>query len=398
MDSKKKIIIGVVSIIFIILVVLIISIALKANILSTFLNKENIDPIESETIDTVKDDKHPGEESADITNPNLDTEIEDEKENNIETSKEELTANNPKEYTDKQESDNSQEDEPNKEEELENPTHSEPKEKDIVIYVGQKLNIPGSGQATTNQPAKVVSSGINTIYDKQIALTFDAGWIYEPTIDILNVLDKYNVKSTFFLRGYWVKDHTDLAKEIIRKGHIIENHSLTHPHMREMSEEQIRNEIRETARIIKENVNKKSYLFRPPFGEYDDRVLKVLGEEGYSYAVMWSIDTHDWAEEIRGNKVTTQYIIDRVLNNANHKGIILMHIGHQKTVEALPEIIEGLKSRGYTLTTVNEMLKKTTNTDIKDKIYIVKKGDTLYSISKRYNITVEEIVELNNLE
>lgn len=321
------------------------------------------------------------------------------KEESIDNDKE---SKREEEFQDKKEiSEESSSEETEEEKESQDKPKTDPDKEfkeDIVINVGQKLKIPDLENQIVYKSAKVVSSGISSSYSKQIALTFDAGWIYEPTVDLLNVLDEYNVKSTFFLRGYWVRDHKDLAKEIINRGHIIENHSLTHPHMREISEQEIREEIKETTRIIEDTTNRTPYLFRPPFGEYDDRVLKILGEEGYSYAVMWTIDTHDWAEEIRGNKVTIQYIIDRVLNSDSHKGIVLMHIGHQKTVEALPEVIEGLKSKGYTLTTANEMLKKANNTTIKDNIYTVEKGDSLSTIAEKYNTTVEEIIKLNNLE
>ncbi len=85
-------------------------------------------------------------------------------------------------------------------------------------------------------------------------------------------------------------------------------------------------------------------------------MLKVAGEQGYKYTVMWSIDTIDWAETSGGVAITRDYITNKVLNNVTDKDIVLMHIAYQKTVDALPRMIETLKSRGYTFKTVPQMV------------------------------------------
>ncbi len=209
------------------------------------------------------------------------------------------------------------------------------------------------GQVTSST---VVSKGIVNASTKQIALTFDAGWEYETVIPLLNMLDQYGVKATFFLRGYWVKDHQNLAKEIQKRGHSIQNHSLTHPHMKEMTEAEIRKEFAESTKIFKDVLGITPVLFRPPFGEYDNTVLKIAGEQGYKYTVMWSIDTIDWAASSGGVTIDSKYITDKVLNNATDKDIVLMHIAYMKTVDALPRMIQTLKDRGYTFKTVPQML------------------------------------------
>ncbi|SHI75013.1 polysaccharide deacetylase family protein [Parasporobacterium paucivorans] len=263
-----------------------------------------------------------------------------------------------------------------------------------IIYVGQVLKIPASGGAVTS--SQVVSGGVIAADGKQIALTFDAGWLYDQTEPLLNVLDAYDVKSTFFLRGYWVSDHPQLAKEIAGRGHEIENHSLTHSHMTAMTDVQILNEMVQSTDIILSTTGIRPHLFRPPFGEYDARMLPILGAEGYDYTVMWTVDSHDWAEELNGVAITEAYLINRVLSNATDNGIVLMHVGGYHTVEALPEIITGLKNAGYSLVTVNDMLPASSGAD-GYVLYTVVKGDTLYAISRRYGISVEELIEFNNL-
>lgn len=262
-----------------------------------------------------------------------------------------------------------------------------------VICVNQQLVIPVSGGSAAVE-SKVIDAGTKSSSSKQIALTFDAGWLYDQTLNLLEVLDEYQVKSTFFLRGQWVKDHPDLAKEILARGHSIENHSLTHSHMKDMTNSEVINEMITSTNIFKEITGYRPYLFRPPFGEYDSRILKILAEHGYPYTVKWTIDSLDWAEELNGVKITEQYLIDRILSNASSNGIVLMHVGGYQTVNALPEIIEGLQKDGYKLIKVNDMLP-VPSTSKDEMIYTVKQGDTLTSIAKNYGITVDEIINAN---
>jgi peptidoglycan/xylan/chitin deacetylase (PgdA/CDA1 family) len=209
---------------------------------------------------------------------------------------------------------------------------------------------------TTADISMVIEAGIVNQATKQIALTFDAGWLYENTEALLNLLDEYKLKATFFVRGLWVKEHPDLAKEIVNRGHALENHSFTHGHMITMTDIEVENEIRDTTDIIRKTTGYLPQLFRPPYGEYDKRILRILKEEGYPYTILWTVDSHDWAEELNGVKITKDYLVSRILKNASENGIILMHVGGYETINALPEIITGLLSEGYKLVKVNDML------------------------------------------
>ncbi|HZK24661.1 MAG TPA: polysaccharide deacetylase family protein [Oscillospiraceae bacterium] len=262
-----------------------------------------------------------------------------------------------------------------------------------IIYVGQKLLLPFSG--TKQTVSQVITQGVISSQQPQIALTFDAGWLFDQTNDILDVLDDYGIKSTFFLRALWAEAHPDLAREINRRGHRLENHSLTHGHLIKMTDDEVRKELQKSTSIIKEITGSQPRLFRPPYGEYHERLLQLVGEAGYPYTVTWTVDSHDWAAEIRGQQVTTDYLVARVLNNASPNGIILMHLGGYQTVAALPRIITGLQDQGYRLVTVNEMLPPTATEAT--SAYTVQPGDTLYAISRRYKITVQELIQLNNL-
>ncbi|MCL4384951.1 MAG: polysaccharide deacetylase family protein [Actinobacteria bacterium] len=197
---------------------------------------------------------------------------------------------------------------------------------------------------------------MNKDNDKQVALTFDSGWEYKNTEEFLNILESYNIKATFFTRGLWAKDHPELAKAIVNNGHDLENHSLTHGHMNSMTDAEIENEINTTTDIIKEITGFTPQLFRPPYGEYDTRILKILKKGGYTYTILWTIDSYDWAQEMNGVKIIKDYLVNRVLSKASNNAIILMHIGGYETVNALPEIIEGLKSQEYEFVKIKDML------------------------------------------
>ncbi|MEW5784181.1 MAG: polysaccharide deacetylase family protein [Bacillota bacterium] len=268
-----------------------------------------------------------------------------------------------------------------------------------IIYVGQVLVIPGS-EGGSIAASQVIRNGTLPAGTKKIALTFDSGWLFEQTRPLLDMLDHYNVSATFFPRALWLQDHPDLGQEIVKRGHTMGSHSLTHPHMKEMTLDQIRHEMKESTRIIQSVTGVRPYLFRPPYGEYDQRVLDVLAEEGYPFTIMWTVDTLDWAAGttmvVDGQQVLidTDFIVNRVLSNASNQGIILMHIGGPSTVNALPRIIEGLRNMGYTFTTVDQMLPAPTASTL---THTVKSGDTLYSIAQRYGVNVQQIVQANDL-
>ncbi len=265
---------------------------------------------------------------------------------------------------------------------------------EVIIYTGQLLVIPVAGEAGEGVASEVISKG--TLYPgtKQVALTFDSGWLYDQTIPLLDALDRHGVTATFFPRALWAKDHPELAREIVKRGHTVGNHSLTHPHMKELDADQILEEMRQSTEIIMNTTGTRPYLFRPPYGEYNQLLLDILGREGYPYSIMWTVDTHDWADEIGGKTVTVDYVVNRVLENVSPGAIILMHIGGPKTVQALPRIISGLKDQGYSFNTVDKMLPPPGD---RRTIHAVKSGETLYSISRQYEVTVQQIIQANNL-
>ena len=186
--------------------------------------------------------------------------------------------------------------------------------------------------------------------DKRIALTIDAAWEDDKTPFILETLDKYGIKATFFLCGFWVNDYPDMVKAIADAGHEIGNHSMTHPHMNKLSSTQIRDELSAFESLIKSVIGRGTKLFRVPYGEYNDTVIKTLRESGYE-VVQWNIDTVDWKPER-----SAQTILDSVLGKLKDGSIILSHNNGYKIEQYLPALIEAAKAQGYEFVTVSELL------------------------------------------
>lgn len=187
--------------------------------------------------------------------------------------------------------------------------------------------------------------------EKRIAISFDAAWGNEYTKDILDILDKYNIKSTFFLVGFWVDKYPDDVKEIYDRGHDIGNHSANHPYMTKLSEEQILAELNITGNKIEEITGEKPILFRPPFGDYNDRLIQLCKENGY-YVIQWDVDSLDWKE------IGAQPVVDRVIRNIDNGSIVLFHNNASYIKEYLPIVIERIQDEGYKIVPVSQLIYK----------------------------------------
>ncbi|MGI6192180.1 MAG: polysaccharide deacetylase family protein [Christensenellales bacterium] len=193
--------------------------------------------------------------------------------------------------------------------------------------------------------------------DSAIALTIDAAWGADKTPEILTILKEKGVKATFFLVGRWVREFPEQTKAIVEAGHLIGSHSDTHAHFCRLSNEQIEKEIRATEDALVSAGAKKPTLFRPPFGEYDDRVVQKLRDLGYQ-VIQWTIDTLDWK-----SGRTAGQVLEVVYRKAAPGAIILCHNNADTIVEYLPSLIDELQSRGYEFVTVEELIYTGFNID-----------------------------------
>lgn len=156
-------------------------------------------------------------------------------------------------------------------------------------------------------------------------------------------------KPTFFLVGGWVDKYPDMVKEIFARGHEIGNHSDTHPHMSQLSESAIKDELRIMSDKVEKLTGVRPTLFRPPYGDYNNRVVEVSRAEGYE-CVQWSIDSLDWKD--RG----TEDIIKQCTYRVDNGDIVLFHNDSNDIVNALPTVIKHYQGLGYTILPVSELL------------------------------------------
>ena len=187
----------------------------------------------------------------------------------------------------------------------------------------------------------------------QVALSFDAAWGNEDTKQILDTLKKYNIKVTFFMTGGWVENYPDDVKAIYEAGHDLGNHSENHKHMSQLSTSEICDEINKVTDKVKTLTGYTMFLFRPPYGDYDNKVITQTKSCNY-YPIQWSVDSLDWKD------YGVDSIIDTVVNHKDLKNgaIILMHNGAKYTAEALPKVIEGLQSKGFELVPISQLIYK----------------------------------------
>ena len=192
----------------------------------------------------------------------------------------------------------------------------------------------------------------------EIALTFDAGAEAECFDDLIAALANAHVHSTFFVTGKFAQQHGDCAAEITKRTHEVGNHTWNHLNLTQQSDNIVREEITR-AEVILNNAcgQDPKPRWRAPYGERDDRVLRIASSLGYR-SIYWTLDSLDGVEPEK----TPQFLIDRITGKSDADldgAIILMHVGERSTADALPAIIANLQGRGFHLVTISELLRPT---------------------------------------
>ena len=194
---------------------------------------------------------------------------------------------------------------------------------------------------------------------KRIALTYDDGPNDPHTVRLLDVLAKHDVRATFFLIGRYVQERPEIVREIVKAGHIVGNHTFTHPLLIFKSAGEIRGELSKCRDTLQDAVGEHSNLFRPPFGGRRPAVLSIARELGLE-PVMWNVTGYDW------NAPPAAAIEQKVAKQIRGGDVILLHDGGHKhmgadrsqTVLATDHLIKRYKSEGYEFVTVPEMMSK----------------------------------------
>ena len=184
--------------------------------------------------------------------------------------------------------------------------------------------------------------------DDVIAVTFDASWGADNTPKLLDILDEYNAKCTFFLVGIWVDKYPEMVKAIVERGHEIGNHSATHPHMSQISEAKNLEELRIMSDKVENLTGVRPTLFRPPYGDYNNKVIRTARGAGYE-AVQWSVDSLDW------KNISPQDMIRRA-GKVGRGDIILFHNDSQYLLDALPTLLQSYQDQGLQMVKVSDLL------------------------------------------
>lgn len=174
-------------------------------------------------------------------------------------------------------------------------------------------------------------------------------WNADDIDQILEVLKNNDVKITFFMVGEWIDKYPDEVKKIYEAGHEIGSHSNTHPHVNNLSSEKNLEEIKLSVSKIEKITGNQTKLYRTPYGEYNDTVIKTATENGY-YPIQWDVDTLDYEGK------TGDEMWGRIKGKIKNGSIILSHNGTKHTAESLDMLIKNIKSKGFEIVKVSDLI------------------------------------------
>jgi peptidoglycan-N-acetylglucosamine deacetylase len=194
---------------------------------------------------------------------------------------------------------------------------------------------------------------------RRLALTYDDGPNDPHTLRLMEVLARREVRATFFLIGRYVKQRPDMARELLKAGHVLGNHTFSHPNLVLCSGRQTRIELQQCQQELNDAVGEQARLFRPPFGGRRPGTLRIARSLGLE-PIMWNVTGYDW----RGKPA--EYVEQKVQGQLRGGNVILLHDGshaafgadRSQTVIATDHLIAHCKSEGYEFVTVPEMMKK----------------------------------------
>lgn len=187
---------------------------------------------------------------------------------------------------------------------------------------------------------------------KRVYLTFDEGYENGYTARILDILAANGVRAAFFVTGPYVRANPALVRRMAAEGHVVGNHSQTHPSLPKISNELIREEVLSVHRQVRELTGVEMQFFRPPMGEFNQRTLDQVHSLGYT-SVFWSMAYKDWDTK---NQPGSEAAYRHVIENIHPGAVILLHAVSQSNTEALDRILKELKRQGYTFGTLDELV------------------------------------------
>ena len=188
---------------------------------------------------------------------------------------------------------------------------------------------------------------------KTLYLTFDEGYENGYTEKILDVLKENQVPAAFFVTGPYLKKETELIKRMTDEGHIVGNHTVNHPSLPEVPDNELKLELETLTQNYQDLTGKEMKFFRPPMGEYSERTLKLTSDMGYTN-VFWSFAYKDWETN---NQKGTGYAYNQIMDGVHDGAILLLHAVSKDNTEILDKVIKDLKAQGYTFKSLTDFPK-----------------------------------------
>jgi peptidoglycan/xylan/chitin deacetylase (PgdA/CDA1 family) len=193
---------------------------------------------------------------------------------------------------------------------------------------------------------------------KKLALTYDDGPNDPYSLQLMEVLAKHDVRATFFAIGRYVQQKPQIVRDLVKAGHVVGNHTYTHPQLMFESENQIRSQLSKCQNMLSDVIGAPPNLFRPPYGGRRPAVMRIAREMGLE-PVMWSVTSYDW------KPTTPEQIEQHVKRQLRGGDVILLHDGghvemgadRSHTVKVTDRLIQKYKAEGYEFVTVPEMMR-----------------------------------------
>jgi len=226
-----------------------------------------------------------------------------------------------------------------------------------TYHFGFKKSVNGELASIEQEGFKLILQKHKAIFlgdtnNKELYLTFDNGYENGLTTKILDILSEKKVPAAFFITGHYIKDQPELVKRMVNEGHLIGNHSWSHPDMTRVSNEKLEKELNQLKSAVAELTGRQRMVYaRPPSGTFNERVLAISAELGYTN-VFWSIAYKDW--DVKDQK-GAQYAHDQVVGQLHPGAVIMLHTVSKDNADAIAGIIDDARQQGYIFKSLDEL-------------------------------------------
>ncbi len=216
----------------------------------------------------------------------------------------------------------------------------------ILVAVSMTGAKPASGTGGSALPIYSVETP-----EKKVAVTFNAAWGAEDIGSILETLQNHDIKCTFFLVGNWAERFPEEAMKIREAGHEIASHGYDHSHYQKLSEAEMRADMEKSEAAIEKATGMKPYLFRAPYGEYNETLVRLCEKMG-RFIIQWDVDSLDW------KGLSAAEMEARILPRLQNGSVLLFHTGTKQTAASLDGLLQKIRAAGYSFSTVGDLIYK----------------------------------------